>query len=427
MSWLTQLVNEHKDFEPPLNFWRWAGLAAISATVKDNVWLDRYIYKLYPNVYVMLHADSGLKKGPPINLAKKLVSGAIGNKTIITGRASIQGILKKMGTAHSTPNGKVDNKSVVFICSSELTSSIVDDPVATTILTDLYDRNYNEGNWESLLKMENFKLIDPTVSMLTATNESMSDDFFRKSAIQGGYFARTFIIFETKRNKKNSLAYPPECIPNIDSYFPYLKELAQLRGPFAPLAMQIQSDYYKNELEIEGRKIFFSDAGLIYHKWYDDFIELIDSQEAKDETGTLNRFGDSVLKVAVLLSLAEKPEMKLSATAMTDAIAICEQLLGNVRKTTSGKINTNTTGHLKSLIIKELYYREPHTISHEMLMRRMYLHYDSADHFRGIMEAFHNAGMILTEAGPMGKVMYTMPEAQVVELKKFLDGKSRKV
>lgn len=426
MSWLSQLVDEHRPFEPPLNFWKWAGLAAISATVRDNVWLDRYIYKLYPNVYIMLHADSGLKKGPPINLAKKLVTGAIGNRNIITGRASIQGILKKMGTAHSQPGGKVDNKSVVFICSSELTSSIVDDPVATTILTDLYDRNYNEGNWESLLKMENFKLIDPTVTMLTATNEAMSDDFFQKSAIQGGYFARTCIIFETKRNKKNSLAYPPESIPNVNNYIEYLKELSKLRGPFAPLAMEIQSDYYKNEVNIDKRKLYFSDAGLIYHKWYDDFIELIDSQEAKDETGTLNRFGDTVLKIALLLSLAESPEMKITASAMTEAIETSEKLLGNVRKTTSGKLNTNTTGHLKSLIIKELYNREPHTISHDMLMRKMYLHYDSAEHFKGIMEAFQNAGMILTETGAMGKVMYTMPDERVAELKKFLDGKSRK-
>lgn len=425
MSWLDSLVNEHKDFEPPLNFWRWAGLATISAVLKDNVWMDRYIYKLYPNVYVMLHADSGLKKGPPINLSKKLVTKAIGPSKIITGRSSIQAILKKMGTSTTAPGKPLDMKSVAYICSSELTSSIVDDPIATTILTDLYDRNYNEGDWESLLKMENFKLRDPIISMLTATNESMSDDFFKKSAISGGYFARTFIIHETKRNKKNSLAFPPEHLFDVDTYVGYLKDLAALKGQFEPFSTITEDAKFKHLKKKDGRNIYFSDAGLIYDNWYDDFTDLIDSQEAKDETGTLNRFGDSVIKVAMLLSLSRMPILAIGEDSMTEAIEICEKLLGNVRKTTAGKLSTNTTGHLKSLIIKEIYERENHVISREMLMKKMYLHYDSKEHFEGIMESFHNSGMILTTC-PAGTVLYTMPEKQVIEIKIFLEGKSRK-
>jgi hypothetical protein len=73
MSWLSELTKQHSEFESPLSFWWWGGVASISAVLKDNVWMDRYIYNLYPNVYIMLHADSGLKKGPPIAMAKKLV------------------------------------------------------------------------------------------------------------------------------------------------------------------------------------------------------------------------------------------------------------------------------------------------------------------------------------------------------------------
>src|SRR5690606_28300861 len=119
--------------------------AAISAVIKDNVWLDRAkVFKTYGNIYVMLHADSGLKKGPPVSMAKQLVK-QVNNTRIITGRSSIQGILKEMGSAQTQPGGKVLTKSVVFVCSSELSSSIVEDKVATKILTDLYDRQYNEG------------------------------------------------------------------------------------------------------------------------------------------------------------------------------------------------------------------------------------------------------------------------------------------
>jgi hypothetical protein len=99
MNWIDQIVHQHEEFESPLSFWRWAAIAAISATVKDSIWLDRGIYKLYPNIFVMFHAESGLKKGPPVSMASRLVS-TVNNTRIISGRSSIQGILKELGTAY---------------------------------------------------------------------------------------------------------------------------------------------------------------------------------------------------------------------------------------------------------------------------------------------------------------------------------------
>jgi hypothetical protein len=86
-SWVEHIVEEHKEFESPLSFWRWAALAAISAVVKDSVWINRgTMYDLYPNIYVMFHAESGLKKGPPVALAKKLVK-EVNNTRIISVRS----------------------------------------------------------------------------------------------------------------------------------------------------------------------------------------------------------------------------------------------------------------------------------------------------------------------------------------------------
>src|SRR3990167_4237415 len=126
MNWLDEIVDQHAELESPQSFWKWSALAALSAVLKDSVWIDRAgVFKTYPNIYVMLHADSGLKKGPPVNMAKQLVT-LVGNTRIITGRASIQGILKELGTAQTKPGGVVNAKSVAFICSSELSSSIVE-------------------------------------------------------------------------------------------------------------------------------------------------------------------------------------------------------------------------------------------------------------------------------------------------------------
>lgn len=424
MNWLDGIIHQHKELESPTSFWYWSAIAAISAVMKDQVWINRQIYNLYPNIYVMLHAESGMKKGPPISMARQLVK-PVNSTRIISGRSSIQGILKKLGTAQTAPGGKVQMKSVAFICSSELSSSIVEDPVATKILTDLYDRQYNAGEWESLLKMENFQLKDPTITMLTATNEAMSEDFFTRSAIQGGYFARTFIVYEKQGTVNNSLIYPLLNPPNYVESAKYLAELAKLSGPFAPMASLDKSEEFRYRKEKMGREIWFNEVGIVYDDWYDDFKGMLKTTEYKDETGTMNRFGDSVLKVAMLISLAKKPELVLSLEAMHEAIEQCQKLLGNVRKTTLGKQGVSQSAVLKTMIIMELLNRENHQVSRPVLMKKMWAHYTTSTEFDEMMLAFHETGMIMT-SNIGNTIVYAMPKSQADELKAFMAGREKK-
>lgn len=422
-SWLNQLVNQHNELESPQSFWKWAALAAISAVVKDQIWMDKQIYNLYPNIYVMLHAESGMKKGPPVSMARQLVQ-TVNNTRIITGRSSIQGILKELGTAQTVPGGKINMKSVAFICSSELSSSIVEDKVATKILTDLYDRQYNVGEWRSLLKMEAFQLKDPTISMLTATNEAMSEDFFMKSAIQGGYFARTFIIYEKEGQTDNSLIYPLTDRPNYKLAADYLKELSKLTGEFHPLASLTYTDEYRFERKKQARIIYFNEAGVLYDDWYHDFKKTIREQEVKDDTGTLNRFGDSVLKVAMLISLAEDLNKKISVEQMQTAITECEKLIGNVRKTTMGKQGISSSAQFKSLVIMELLGRTNHQVSRAVLLKKYWMHYTTVEEFDDLMLSFDHSGLI--KSNSIGNnIIYEMPASQVEELKKFMSGKNK--
>lgn len=373
----------------------------------------------------MFHAESGLKKGPPISMAKQLVRG-VGNTRIISGRSSIQGILKELGTAQTQPGGKVNAKSTAFICSSELTSSIVEDKVATDILTDLYDRQYNIGEWRSLLKMESFNLKDPTITSLTATNEAHSTDFFGKKDIHGGYFARTFVVAESRRNRANSLLVPLTNPPKYIELIEYLKELAKLTGPFKALASkEPDEDYGIPHIDREsGDTNYFSEAGIIYQNWYDNFTDTILTQELKDDTGTLNRFGDSVLKVAMLLSLSRSPELVIDADSMTQAIAHCEKLIGNVRQMTYGKKGLSDASAIKGVIINELLARETHQISRAMLLKRMWAHYKEANEMDEIMQAFDAAGMIKTES--IGnQIIYVMPDTVVQEYKRLFAGKNK--
>lgn len=409
-SWIDELVNQHSELESPRLFWFWSGLCAISAVVKDNVWLDRVgAYKLYPNIYVIFHADSGLKKGPPISLAKDLVR-MVNNTRIISGRSSIQGILKRLGTAYTVPGGNVIAKSVGFICSSELSSSLVEDKAALTILTDLYDRHYNIGEWESLLKMESFHLKDPTISLLGGINEAHAEIFFQKKDIQGGFLARTFIVYEKEEQTINPLIKPMQHVPNKEELGKHLKEVAKLSGQFKPLW-----DLAKND---------FTPAGRMYDEWYRTFRKEVKDSELKDDTGTLNRFGDSVLKVAMLLSLSRSTSLEIIPDDIERAVHYCEKLIGNVREATIGRKGMSGSAQLKAAVIMELFNRPNHQVTRTVLMKKMLMHYSDSNEFDNLMQAFDSAGMIKTSS--IGnQIVYTMPENQVEELKRHLAGKAR--
>jgi hypothetical protein len=419
MTFIDAILGPTKELESPTSFWYWAGLVSISSILKDNVWIDRAgLYKLYPNIYVMLHAESGLKKGPPINLAKELIT-KVNNTKIISGRSSIQGILKEMGTAETKPGGKIETKSHITIVSSELSSSIVEDKVAATILTDLYDRHYNAGDWKSLLKMESFQLKDPTITMFTATNEAHNEDFFTKRDIQGGFYARTFIIHETHRQNINSLVVPPKQKLDKDALTCYLKELAKLRGEFKPLGSRIETEYCNIPAIMNGETVYLSRVGKLYNDWYEEFSRVTEGMQ--DETGTVNRFGDAVLKVAMLISLSKKPELELDVGSMNEAISQCEKLIGNVRKTTMGRKGKSSYALQKTLVIEELMKRDNHMMTRTQLNKKYWMHCNS-DEWDLIMKSFDDAGMILTET--MGNnIVYRMPTEQVKKMTDFLSGK----
>jgi hypothetical protein len=398
-TWLEQLLLSTDELESPKSFWYWSALATIAAIVKDNVWLSRGgAFKQYPNIYVMLLARSGLRKGPPINLAKRLVS-KINNTRIVNGRSSIQAILKEMGTATTSPGGKVNSKSDVFIVASEMSASFVEDKATMDIFTDLYDRLYNEGEWRSLLKMESFVLKDPIVNMLLGTNEPHFRNFFQEKDVHGGFIGRMFVIAESKKHRTNALIDELENPLDVDALLPHLKELTKVQGPFKSLSK--------------------TDAGELYKKWYTDLDNVFDRVE--DKTGTLDRVGESVIKVAMLLSLSRTTELVISLDDMEQAIIACQRLVGNIRKHTLSQGSKQSFASQKELIIEELMRRDSHQISQEMLLKKYWMHFN-IDQLAIIMQSFEAARLIMTEN--MGnKIIYRMPDDKYEELKKHLEGK----
>jgi hypothetical protein len=313
--------------------------------MRKNVWLDKFYYKLYPNIYVLLIAKSGMRKAFPVSLAKRLVR-ATKMTRVIAGRNTIQAILQDLSLAYTQPQGGMVTDAYGFLAAGEFSSFIVRDQDALTILTDLYDTHDHEPEWRNLLKSGSETLTNPCITMLGASNQAHLNDKLQAIDIDGGFVGRTLMIVGNEKYKHNSLVEKPDTLLDVQELADYLKEIALLEGSF--------------QWSDEGKKI--------YNDWYLSFVE----DEHEDDTGTTNRIHDHILKVAMLISLSKGKDLVLKGEDINDAIMSCMTFITNVKKTVlagGGTTGTDLAGPTRQVMTVLLNSKDMQMVRKRLLQR----------------------------------------------------------
>lgn len=353
MTFIDEVLRYTKDSESPKKYYFWAALSAIAAIVKSNVYLDKYYYKLYPNIYVLLVGRSGLRKGPPINLARSLVQN-VNNTKVFAGRVSIQGVISELAKAVTKKEGGpplTDAAGAFF--ASEFASFIIQDPAALTILTDIYDGHYNT-EWSYMLRNSpTEKLKNPCLTLMGATNEAHLKDAIPDNAVGGGFVARTFIIYADKKSGINPLTEKPADTIPLDVLTQHLREISRVRGEFT-----------------------WSPGGkTIYEEWYQKFSD--QEQAGEDSTGTLERLHDHILKAAMLISLSRKTDLRLEYLDIEEAIRACQDFVPGAKRIALGQIGKSISAPGTAVLLKELLTNSVHEISRTIALQRHWAHFDA--------------------------------------------------
>lgn len=370
MSWIAEVLRQTEEAESPRQFVYWAALASIAAVMRKNVWLDKHLYKLYPNIYVLLIAKSGMRKAFPVSLAKRLVR-ATKMTRVIAGRNTVQAILQDLSLAYTQPQGGMITDAYGFLAAGEFSSFIVRDQDALTILTDLYDTHDHEPEWRNLLKSGSETLTNPCITMLGASNQAHLNDKLQEIDIDGGFVGRTLMIVGSEKYKHNPLVLKPDVALDVQGLAEYLKEIALLEGPFK----------------------WSEEGAALYTKWYMDFVQ----DEHEDDTGTTNRIHDHILKVAMLISLSKGKDLVLKGEDINDAIMSCMTFITNVKKTvlsgsTSG--STDLAGPTR-LVMTRLLNAKDMAMSRKTLLQRVWPNIDAAV-FDRVLDTLTQVGFIKT-------------------------------
>lgn len=370
MDIIDRILKITEEAESPRQFFYWAALASVAGVIKGNLKLERHYYVLYPNVYILFVAKSGLRKGVPVSIAKELVEQVDSNR-VISGRSSVQAIVMELSQAFTRESGGPPlTQATAYISSGELSTAFVRDQDALTIMTDLYDGQYNK-KWVNTLKGSGKEVLEGVnVSMLGALNPTHFNDMITAKEVTGGFLARCIVVQANKRARKNPLTTPPKEKVELQPIVDRLKIISTLKGEF--------------EWSREGQ--------VCYDTWYDRF----NPEDYEDETGSLNRVSDTVLKVAMLIALARRGETVLRTNDIEEAIRECVPRAKSAEE--FAKKGVSDFGALKKRLIQILLGRDAYTISRSFILSNYYMDFDLAS-LDTVVENLETAKIITVERG----------------------------
>lgn len=395
MNWIQQVVEANSENEAPSKFFYWAALASLSAVVGKKLRLQRHFYYLYPNIYVFLVARSGMKKGIPVTLAKKIVENTSATR-VISGRNSVPAIIQTLGKAYTLPGKPMVKDGVSFIVTGELGASFASGPGDLTIMTELHNTHEHEEKWVNTLKGSGVDEIkSPCLTFLAATNEEHFVNSVPQADVKGGFIARTFIVYSAERGTPNSLVYAPTKLIDINALSEFPKEVAKLKGEFK----------------------WTPKGGKVYDDWYQEFVK----NYPDDPTGTFNRIGDQIIKIAMLISLSKNFDLELDEDSILEARAAAFECADGMNKVTMGTGPDATVTQAARLIMRELIQSTDHKATRQKMMSRLWQAGVSAQILDIAIETLHASNAI--EVQRYGKETTLVLQASMLD--KYVNFKQR--
>lgn len=300
---------------------------AVSAALGNRAWFPWPSGKLFPNIYLLMLADSAAYKSTAINMIRDVINEV--DEEIETPSDCTSASLARIIEKYKQGFIPVDEFSIVmkaedghFSTVKNMLTSVYDSPKTYRLP---YRVQENDGD-KKVVKY-------PVFSMAAAT----TPDTFLKDAsledLKGGFLSR-FIVVSGKDSDK-CISTPPgvdHCL--ITSFAATLR---QLRNPafFNPeLPMEMEADAYQ-----------------IRDDWYKQIRHLLKTDpEYKEMSNAVNRSRTYALKFAMLHSVIEGHEHRILAEDILEGINIANAGIENLFNSMSNlEMNVSTDKWVKAI------------------------------------------------------------------------------
>lgn len=300
-SWITEYLRYTENQESPGMFHLWVAISVMASTLERNVKLDRGYYLLYPNLYIVLVAESevcmkttaadigmdmlGQIENPPAVFAQK-----------ITPEALVSGMCNECAVDEA---GMVYKNSAAVIYAEELSVFLGREAYSSgmvSILTSLYGCR-DKWEYETIGRGKDVAY-NTCVNLLGASTPEWLRMSIPVDAVGGGFTSRIVFVYQSASDKEN-----PHPIVTAEEKLlkkNLIHDLSLIR-------------------RIRGTFDFTPSAKEWYAKWYHGYRKA--QLEGKP---VMVRKKDIILKVAMCLSAAEGESLLITDENLAKATAVLD-------------------------------------------------------------------------------------------------------
>jgi len=281
-SWIDTYIQYTRHQEASVKFHNWIGLYTIASTVGRNIYIDRKLWKIFPNLYVAIIGPTGDGKTTAADIGVLRILRSIPDVEIIIEKATSYYLLELM---HQLTTKK--GECCCNLYAPEMKSFIGDlnKTELVTFLTSMYTcpdaPEYRTK--QQLQKGGIYKFKNVCINLLACSTPEWLTTGTTTDDISGGFTGRFVYIYED----------------SITRHSPFPEDL------ITQATLDLEKDLIAdlNHIKtLKGQFIITDQAKAEYILWYMDR-----QKECKDERlkGYFSRKRDLVFKVAMLISLSE--------------------------------------------------------------------------------------------------------------------------
>ena len=308
-NWLQGYREYTSGTESPPIFHLWVGVGTLAGAAQRKIFMDADYFKVHTNNFIVLCSPPGRsRKSTALRIGQSFLAGLkeYGSDVHFSTQASSVAALVQQFTAIK------NNQHQSLSCYSSELGSLLGTKSAemTDFLTDIYDAAPDWSKQTVSRSLE--KITFPWFNLLAATTPQWLGDNLSKTAVEGGFVRRTLFIYEDSRLR---VAFPQQTDEQrkVKKYLLHdLAVISKLQGEFS----------------------FTEESKEYYRIWY----------EEKNNVPVLANHSISgyyeckhihVLKVAMMLSLAQKDELVLETRDIETAINLLEEIEPGMKRSFS--------------------------------------------------------------------------------------------
>jgi hypothetical protein len=375
-NWLKAYVAHQRYSESPTRFHFWTGVATVAGALRRRVWIDMKIFQWTPNFFIILVGPPGTaKKSTTIRQGLYLLNHVKGIRfgpQSLTWQALLEALAEAQEGVELPGKAKPEIMSCLTVGVSELGNFLrPDNREFMDFLIEMWDGQKGTFSRRTVMRGQQ-EILHPWLNLIGCTTPAWLKDNFPEIMIGGGLTSRVVFVYGDR--KRQLVAYPGLEVPGPD----YDREEALLIRDLQLISM------------LKGQCNLTPDAIEWGESWYEEHNTKSRPTHLNSErfAGYLDRKQTHIHKLAIVLSAAQRNDLKITADDLIEACAHITDLetdMVNVFASIGVSPTAKINGELLSLI------RNAGSIGHRELWQQCFRSIALKDFQDGI-HAVVNAG-----------------------------------